>query len=106
DIESCLLRVAPLASDLSMLFEKRQNREQDSFASVLGNHSLSPPLVREHLVSVMPRESWDQALTSDERVLARRLAESGFSDDARQWVRARLLAMPGSRDLPVVEVWI
>ncbi|KAJ2667655.1 hypothetical protein GGH99_006607, partial [Coemansia sp. RSA 1285] len=99
DIESCLLWVAPLASDLSMHFEKR--RKQDSFASVLGNHSLSPPLVREHLVSVMPRESWDQALTSDERVLARRLAESGFSDDARQWVRARLLAMPGSRDLPV-----
>ncbi|KAJ2658818.1 hypothetical protein IWW48_003805 [Coemansia sp. RSA 1200] len=102
DIASCLLWVAPLASDLSMHFEKKQ--KQDSSALELENHPLSPPLVREHLVSVMPRESWDQTLTSDERVLARRLAGSGFSDDARQWVRARLLAMPGSRDLPVAEV--
>ncbi|KAJ1768670.1 exonuclease II Exo2 [Coemansia sp. RSA 1843] len=108
DIESALCWVAPLASDLSTHLKKQLADGRNGCANVRWDLAPDsegrPPLLREHLVSVMPREAWTSTLTDNERELAKHLAKCKFSEEARQWVHGQLLAT--SSELPVVKVWL
>ncbi|KAJ1797659.1 exonuclease II Exo2 [Coemansia sp. RSA 2399] len=105
DIESALSWVAPLASDLSAHL-KQQGGSCNVRWDLAPDSEGSPPLLREHLLSVLPCEAWASTLTDSECELAKHLVGCKFSAEARQWVHAQLLATPGSNEPSVVRVWI
>ncbi|KAJ2556097.1 exonuclease II Exo2 [Coemansia sp. RSA 1933] len=112
DIESTVSWVAPLASDLLAHLDnmaKSKTTSSSSSRNVRWDLALysegSPPLLREHLLSVMPSEAWASILTDTERELAKYLAECKFSAEARQRVHAQLLALPTPCELSMVRLW-
>ncbi|KAJ2499449.1 hypothetical protein GGH96_003514 [Coemansia sp. RSA 1972] len=90
--------VAPLPSDLlacvsSMGTEWTALPESDKL----------PPLLREHLLSVLPPEAWS-SLGQEEQALARLLCDSEYSEETRVQVHNKLANT--NEEAPMVDIWL
>ncbi|ORX67525.1 hypothetical protein DL89DRAFT_269323 [Linderina pennispora] len=95
DIES--MGTAPMFSDFQLYIE--------AFAEVWSSVPRSdqpPPLPREHMLSVLPKEAW-KLLDADEQQWAQMLAGQQYSESARKVVRARMENR--LEDIACVRIW-
>ncbi|KAJ2742697.1 exonuclease II Exo2 [Coemansia sp. BCRC 34301] len=99
-IEASHSGVAPLASDLLAFLDP----EMKDWQYVPISDCL-PPLAREHMLSVMPRDSWPLLLSDEEQRLAHLLHDNKYSDITRQEVHHCLANNVSDDGVPVVRVW-
>ncbi|KAJ2450211.1 exonuclease II Exo2 [Coemansia sp. RSA 2336] len=98
DLPADLTGIAPLASDLLQTVLQMN----DKWTAVPVSPSL-PPLLKEHLLSVLPQDSWS-SLNDQDRKLARFLFKNGYTDKARTQVHQHLAST--TKDVPLVTIWI
>ncbi|KAJ2908128.1 exonuclease II Exo2 [Coemansia aciculifera] len=101
EIEASHGGVAPLASDLLAFLDPEM--EDWQFMPISDR---LPPLAREHMLSVMPRDSWPLLLSEEEQRLAHLLHDTKYSEITRQEVRRRLADNVSADGVPVVRVWL
>ncbi|KAJ2474096.1 tRNA methyltransferase, has a role in tRNA modification [Coemansia sp. RSA 2322] len=94
-------RVAPLASDLLEYLEAGSQQWVR-----LPESEMLPPMAREHMLSVMPRDSWALLLSEEEQELAHLLHDSKYSEQTREQVRRQLSRDVSAGNVPSVRVWI
>ncbi|KAJ1987701.1 exonuclease II Exo2 [Coemansia spiralis] len=105
DIEaSTTAWVAPLASDtIEHLYSSSTESGDIKWDFDLDSQG-HPPLLREHMLSVMPRDSWSTVLSVGEQKLAQLLQDSKYSEDVRRQVRSQLART--TEESPLVYIWL
>ncbi|KAJ1892666.1 exonuclease II Exo2 [Kickxella alabastrina] len=100
EIESSFSGVAPLESDLLVFLDVNSHSDRWDCVPV---SEANPPLLREHLLCVMPKDSW-QLMSEKEREMAQMLSQNQYSDVARMQVH-NLLVGRDRGDAPLVYFW-
>ncbi|KAJ2146444.1 hypothetical protein J3F82_004908 [Coemansia sp. RSA 637] len=90
--------IAPLPSDLLACVSSMGTEW-----SALPESDKLPPLLREHLLSVLPPEAWS-SLGQEEQTLARLLSDSEYSEETRMQVHAKLANT--TEEAPMVDIWL
>ncbi|KAJ1743729.1 tRNA methyltransferase, has a role in tRNA modification [Coemansia sp. RSA 1086] len=98
DLPADLTGIAPLASDLLQTVLQMSGK----WTAVPVSSSL-PPLLKEHLLSVLPQDAWS-SLNDHDRKLARLLFKSNYTDKARTQVHDHLADT--TKDVPLVNIWM
>ncbi|KAJ2850885.1 exonuclease II Exo2 [Coemansia brasiliensis] len=97
DLQANITGISPLASDLLQVVLEMG----DKWTAVPVSSSL-PPLLKEHLLSVLPQDAWP-SLNEQDRNLARLLFKNDYTNEAREQVHNYFANM--NKEAPLVNIW-